>query len=58
MIENAFEIQTKSTFVPIGEKHFAPFIDDLNMASRDLFESQSLLELIHSRVKVCFKQWF
>jgi dynein heavy chain len=39
MIENAFEIRAKSTFLPIGGKHLALFIDDFNMPARDIFGS-------------------
>lgn len=46
IIENAFEIRSKSTFYPIGGKELVLFIDDFNMPQRDLFGSQPPLELL------------
>jgi hypothetical protein len=39
MIENAFEIRAKNTYVPVGRKHLALFIDDFNMSTRGIFDT-------------------
>ncbi|EAX96997.1 Dynein heavy chain family protein [Trichomonas vaginalis G3] len=56
MIENAFEIRTKSTYVPIGGKKLVVFIDDFNMPQRDLFGSQPPLELLREWMET--ESWY
>ena len=51
MIENAFEIRTKNSYVPIGGKKLSVFIDDFNMPARDTFGSQPPLELLRQWIE-------
>ena len=51
IIENAFEIRTKSTFYPIGGKKLVVCIDDFNMPQRDVFGSQPPLELLRQWIE-------
>ncbi|OHS94615.1 Dynein heavy chain family protein [Tritrichomonas foetus] len=51
IIENAFEIRTKSTFFPIGGKKLVVCIDDFNMPQRDTFGSQPPLELLRQWIE-------